>query len=145
MMQNGSGIFRFAQRSDQNSPFSVFPRFANKKPEPWDQGPKASWLLVSEPGSIFWSKKRFFYWYLSSWDLSRSIRLEKWCRTVVEFFDLLNGATKTAHFRFFPGSLTRSQPIWVLDRKRALKNWNFENVRKRSELIGNRWKLILTL
>ena len=34
---------------------------------------------------------------------------------------------------------------WVLDRKRALKNWIFENVRKRSELTGNRWKLILTL
>ena len=32
MMQNGSEIYQFAQRSVQNSSFSFFPRFANKKP-----------------------------------------------------------------------------------------------------------------
>ena len=55
------------------------------------------------------SKKRFFHRYLNSWDLSRSIRLEKWCRTVMEFLDLLHGASKTAHFRIFPGSLSSAQ------------------------------------
>ena len=73
------------------------------------QNPLTNWALDSEPGSIFWWKKRVCYWYLGSWDLSRSIRLEKWCRTVVEFLHLLQGATKRVHFRFFPSSLSSAQ------------------------------------
>ena len=57
----------------------------------------------------FLMQKQFFYWYLSSRDLSRSIRLKKWCRTVVEFLKLVHGASKTTHFGIFPGSLSSAQ------------------------------------